>query len=154
MAKDCVKLRKILEHIKDLKAAQDDMWERQQNPFRLPGFALWDQSDWLRAYVGEVPVRNAVIQPEGLIATIKGQPAKCGTAGCFAGWDALLFAPAGTVLNGNLMTLPDGGEATTIAEWAIEDLGLEPFEASELFDHRNKIPDLETYIGLWCGEEG
>lgn len=149
--RDCVKLRKILAHIRDLEASRPD---GTFGSFGIipQGESAWRQGDWFALYAGQGPVRNAVIQPGGVIATVQQQEYTCGTAACFAGWDALLFAPAGTQIRGNLLILP-GDKVISVAEWAEEDLGLNPQDAGALFAAYNTIDRIEALITMWCGKE-
>src|SRR5213078_728698 len=111
---DCVKLRKILEYIKELdesqraETAEEERFVPSIFDAASHGGAVWYQGDWLQLFAGEQHVPSGTLKPEGMVTTVEGQQVKCGTAACFAGWDALLFAPDGTRFHGAAMYLPDG----------------------------------------------
>jgi hypothetical protein len=101
----------------------------------------WDQE----AYWGEHGYDLHVITDEGVTL---GTGEKCGTACCFAGWTAVLFAPPGTIAYGPnaSLILPGQEHWTAIGAFAEEILELTPNEAFTLFSAGNTKEDLHAII--------
>jgi hypothetical protein len=128
MTPDMTKLHKVLEHIRSLPdcgglggrlAAEQDGWR---------------QDDWLIT-------DGDRITDQGV--TRDGKP--CGTAACFAGWTAIMFAPSGTKVRGACLTLPDGTQQP-VREYAKRELGLDEPAAISLFACHNRLDGLERII--------
>lgn len=148
---DIPALRKVVDYALALPT-WDDTAAHQK------GADVWNQSDWLRVdehgifgrvdehgiFGGEgyYHASNCIITEQGLV-TETGK--KCGTAGCIAGWAALLLAPNGTKVDGEWLTLPDGRESR-IEYWAQERLELSTFYADELFEGSNTHEDVMRIV--------
>jgi hypothetical protein len=133
---DVARLRKVLDHIKALPRydhAGIAQYEDQAAHLRGDG---WYQSDWLLTD-DEVTITECGV--------VDRQGRSCGTAGCFAGWAVLLFAPDGTRMDGDCVTLPDG-TPTHVSDYAARLLGLTPSEAGCLFTAWNTMGVLETTV--------
>ena len=125
------RLYAVLDHIKALpNAAELDL----DNNYAVP---MWDQRKWI-----SLPLLDSAGQP-----MIDGS---CGTAGCFAGWAVMLFAPPFELRVSqwdnmvHFVTIDD--ESRHIETVARELLDLNQFEAEALFESANDLPTIEQII--------
>jgi hypothetical protein len=111
----------------------------------------WDQEEWFQLRSGGRNVGSAYITERGLLHD--GQP--CQAACCLAGATVLEFAPAGTVVLGTLVRLPDGRQAAT-SELAMELLGLKSqwSDCGNLFRGNNTAGDLRRIAESLIAEQG
>jgi len=134
---DVARLHKVLDRIKTLPRYDDDDIEQRFETGELPAGDGWYQADWLRT-LGEVTITD-----QGLVDS-QGEKT-CGTAGCFAGWAVVMFAPDGTRVDGAYVTMPDGG-TSFVSEMAQELLDLEDAQRRMLFAGSSTIFELERVI--------
>lgn len=127
------RLHAVLDHIKTLPDAVKLNLSETSNY----GEPMWDQRKWIA-----IPSNTMI---EG----------SCGTAGCFAGWAVMLFAPKFELdLTTNKYdphmvynVILDGEEKSrSIEGLAIDLLDLNHTEADALFDYDNDLPTIERVI--------
>lgn len=106
---------------------------------------LWNQGTWLSFgsdHVGALEWQNHSF---------------CGTAGCFAGWRAILDGAALRRTTGNdpshpyldYVQFPDGSRSRVgdIGIWASKRFGITDEQGEALFSGRNNLKDLERIVG-------
>ena len=112
---------------------------------RAAKVGLWEQETWINSD----PIIGGAVEWQGKTF--------CGTAGCFAGWRAML--DGGEVLyvedahieedflNESLI-FPDGSKvpACAVGAWAQSRLGLTDSQAHDLFDADNTLADLHIMV--------
>ena len=132
-----INLRKALAHLDSLPDGH------------LPGFG--EQDRWLQWLY--TSVRDCEITDRGVV---NAEGVRCGTAGCLAGWGAILLCPVGTKLSDADVKLP--GET----RWRrIQQLMLEPdyfdltsHQGASLFAPHNTREDMHAQIDKWEAEQG
>lgn len=105
---------------------------------------LWDQTTWINSD----PIVRGELDWQGRTF--------CGTAGCFAGWRAIL--DGGDVVFGDVnldddfrnesLIFPDGKKihSSGVGRWAQERFGLTEAQARELFSAENTLGDLHEIV--------
>lgn len=99
----------------------------------------WDQSSWAN-------VRGDEYSSGCSVAADNGDAPDCGTTMCFAGWDAFMYAPAGSVLDVYENVIKADGTTQSISSFAREDLNLTSSQTEILFYGSNSLSDLESMV--------
>lgn len=106
---------------------------------------LWEQETWINSD----PIAGGAMEWQGRTF--------CGTAGCFAGWRAMLDgAEVAYVEDANVeedcynesLVFPDGLKVHScgVGAWAQERFGITIGQAQELFDANNTLADLHEIV--------
>jgi hypothetical protein len=128
---DVPALRKVTEHVLSLPEMDPGDWLDLSEDNASSISDAWTQGEWLTLPEG---VCEATITDRGVVVDETGET--CGTAGCIAGWTVMLLAPNGTKLQGFYMNLPNN-TWRNVEDWATERLGLDRYEAGDLFAAAN-----------------
>lgn len=95
----------------------------------------WNQGSW-------ADVRS----DECKVSADNGPAPECGTAFCFAGWDAFKYAPSGTVIDKHQNVISPDGNEISISFFARTDLNLSDYQADCLFGGSNTLSDIESMV--------